>query len=178
MASSRPIAAGEDYTPDDINNLRNDVLDPVGGHKHNGVDGAKVPFSNLDVVTGTSGSAPPTGGSKSYNDIANHVAGSQNVHYLGSNGHVLGATSQGLVIQKGKITGSQGHVTFPFTFAASPEPMVFLTIQNAPGPSQDWPEFASTGYRNLTTAGFDIKGGDGSNQIIVSTSWMAIGVLA
>ena len=73
MASSRPIVAGEDYTPDDINNLRNDVLDPVGGHKHNGTDGAKVPFSNLDVTTGTAGSAPPTGGSKSYNDIANHV---------------------------------------------------------------------------------------------------------
>jgi len=50
MASSRLIAAGESYTPDDINNLRADVLDATGGHKHNGVDGARVPFANLDVA--------------------------------------------------------------------------------------------------------------------------------
>ena len=132
MASSRPIAAGEDYTPDDINNLRNDVLDPVGGHKHNGTDGAKVPFSNLDVA-GASGSTPPTGGSKSYNDIANHVASSQNVHGLGSLGHVLGATVAGLGDPGGHESqwGAGARVTFPHAFAVNADRVCH--DGNAPG---------------------------------------------
>ena len=181
MASSRPIAAGEDYTPDDINNLRNDVLDPVGGHKHNGVDGAKVPFSNLDVA-GVSGSTPPTGGSKSYNDIANHVAASQNVHYLGSNGHVLGATSQGLVMQCGYESTSGGttrDVYFPYAFAASPTPIVFITLHITPGSENDWPWFSGGGVRDVTTTKFTLRiGHSSSNQGLLGASWMAIGRLA
>jgi hypothetical protein len=179
MASSRPIAAGEDYTPDDINNLRNDVLDPVGGHKHNGADGAKVPFSNLDVA-GVSGSTPPTGGSKSYNDIANHVGGSQNVHYLGSNGHVLGSTTQGLVIQFGYEStggGTTRDVVFPYAFATAPT--VFVSLNITPGSQQDWPWSTGGGFRDVTTTKFTLRiGHDANNQGLLGASWMAIGRLA
>ena len=121
MASSRPIAAGEDYTPDDINNLRNDVLDPVGGHKHNGTDGAKVPFSNLDVA-GVSGSTPPGGGSKSYNDLANHVASSQGAHGLNASVYVAGGAAAGTFIQAGTDTlgNTFKWVYFPIPFSSPP----------------------------------------------------------
>lgn len=116
MASSRLIAAGETYTPGDINNLRADVLDPVGGHVHDGTNGARIPFSGLDV-TSTAGSVAPSGGAKSYNDIANHVAASQGVHGLGTNAYVMGAASAGLIVQGGKVSLS-GIITFPAEFTS------------------------------------------------------------
>lgn len=119
MASSRLIAAGETYTPDDINNLRADVLDPVGGHKHNGVDGARVPFANLDV-TGAAGSTAPSGGSKSYNDIANHVASSQGQHGLNTNVYVAGSNQAGTLVQGGTVNFGNGIITFPVPYSANP----------------------------------------------------------
>ena len=132
MASSRPIAAGEDYTPDDINNLRNDVLDPVGGHKHNGTDGAKVPFSNLDIA-GASGSTAPSGGSKSYNDLANHVASSQGAHSLNASVHVAGGAAAGTLIQAGTATLSGTSKTVIFPIAFSSPPIVTVTMYSVSG---------------------------------------------
>ena len=176
MASSRLIVAGEYWTPDDVNNLRADVLDPSTGHKHNGTDGARVPFSYLDTSS-TFGSTAPYGGTKSYDQIEAHVGSSQDVHSLGQFGHVAGAISQGLVMQVGTISGAVGHVTFARAYTSAP--LVFVSINNAPGSQQDWPAHASAGYRNVTPTGFDVNSGySGSNQIINSCSWMAIGVLA
>jgi len=133
MASSHPIAAGEDYTADDINNLRSDVLDTTSGHKHDGSNGAKVPFSNLDVTTGTAGTAPPTGGTKSYNDLANHVSSSQGQHGMNASVHVAGAGTAATQVQAGTSTmvGSSKTVTFPIAFSGNPQ--VVVTMYTQPG---------------------------------------------
>ena len=176
MASSRPIAAGEDYTPDDINNLRNDVLDPVGGHKHNGADGAKVPFSNLDV-TGASGSTPPTGGSKSYNDLANHVASSQGQHGLNASVYVAGSNVQATVIQAGSNTLADGSrsVTFPIPFSSPPN--VSLTLASPPTWGGGGVHIGDPiVVQNVTATGFQARYFGGDGYLNAAFTWIAIGV--
>jgi hypothetical protein len=165
MASSRPIALGEDYTPGDINNLRADVLDPVGGHKHNGTDGARVPFANLDVVDAAGSTAPP-GGSKSYNDLANHVTSSQGQHGLNASVYVAGASAAGMLIQhrSGDTTNS---ITFPIAFSAIPT--VVVTGNGTGGDNEFW------GYHvtSVSTTGFTWQRAANSPQ---SINWIAIGL--
>jgi hypothetical protein len=176
MASSRPIAAGETYTPGDVNNLRADVLDPVGGHKHDGVDGARVPFSNLGV-TGAAGSTPPSGGSKSYNDIANHVAGEHGVHGLRSSVYIMGASSPGFVVQGGSINLSSGIISFPlpFTLNGSPVPpisVVATLIFPADGFSNSMGVTIYSVSSTQAVVGVDYHGPEG---IPTGVYWMAIG---
>lgn len=179
MASSRQIAAGEDYTPDDINNLRADVLDPVGGHKHNGVDGAKVPFSNLDV-SGASGSTAPAGGSKSYTQIADHVAGSQGVHGLAATSYVAGGMTAGTLIQTGYVAQAvaagglhTGAVTFPVAFSAAPH--MNATVHHGSGPAT----YQNVTLTNVTTTGFTwVLSTNPANNVATSQGfwWFAVGV--
>lgn len=182
MASSRPIAAGETYTPTDINNLRADVLDPTGGHKHDGVDGARLPFANLDV-TGAAGSTPPPGGSKSYNDMANHVASSQGAHGLNALAHVIGGLNSGWIIQVGAFNpqmsggvnqAADGSVNFADTGVAfSGTPFVFLS----------WDGYSPNGWaqaqvRNRYPNGFEWRTScsiDGGHAPITTVYWLAIG---
>jgi hypothetical protein len=175
MASSRLVTAGESYTPSDINNLRADVLDPVGGHKHNGTDGARVPFANLDVI-GASGSDVPSGGSKSYNDLANHVAASQGVHGLGTNGYVMGAASNGLIVQGGFVPSSgSAAITFPTPFTSSGDPVDPISVVVTLRASVPDPVSSDMGITiesiSSTGAYCDV---DGSN--IAGFYWMAIGL--
>ncbi len=177
MASSRPIALGEDYTPGDINNLRADVLDPVGGHKHNGTDGARVPFANLDVV-GAAGSTAPPGGSKSYNDLATHVASSQNVHGLGSSGYVLGAANPGYILQAGYSAGAgQRTINFPMQFTQNGSPInpvsVVVTVQSSGDP------FSNTlgaSIVNLTPSSVVVDTDQASLGSVYGVYWMAMGL--
>lgn len=179
MASSRLIAAGETYTPDDINNLRADVLDPIGGHKHNGVDGARVPFANLDV-SGASGSTAPAGGSKSYNQIADHVAASQGVHGLAATSYVAGGMAAGTLIQTGYVAqavaaGGQhtGTVTFPVAFTSAPH--VIATVHYGSGPAH----YQNVAANNVTTTGFAwVISTNPANNVATSQGfwWMAVGV--
>lgn len=182
MAASHPIAAGEEYTPDDINNLRSDVLDPVGGHNHDGTDGRKIPFSHLDVTTGTAGSAAPAGGSKSYNDLANHVAATQGVHGLSSSAYAASGAAAGTLIQAGTATlvGSSKTITFPIAFQVGTTPIVVATYaqERTSDPSNPteagdiWVDYAST--TNTTTI---IRRASGSNEFDGARfNWMALGV--
>jgi hypothetical protein len=174
MASSRLIAAGENYTPDDINNLRADVLDPTGGHKHNGVDGARLPFANLDV-TGAAGSTAPPGGSKSYNDIATHVASSQGQHGLNASAYVLGANVGGMIVQGGFSSGGGSRtIYFPMAFTQGNEPANPISIVVTPKTSSPDPFSNNIG---VTVVGFgstafsvDV---DGDN--VAGLFWMAMG---
>ncbi len=165
MASSRPIAAGEEYTPSDINNLRADVLDPTGGHKHNGVDGARLPFANLDV-TGAAGSTPPPGGSKSYNDLANHVASEHGAHGLPSSVYVAGSTVPDTMLQWGVVTSGSGIVSFPAPYSSTP--VVTVTGLGTPGHDEFW------GYTiiSVDTTGFVYQKAANSPLQIM---WIAIG---
>jgi len=179
MASSRLIAAGEAFTPDDINNLRADVLDPVGGHKHNGTDGARVPFSNLDV-TGAAGSTAPSGGSKSYNDLAAHVASSQGQHGMNALAHALGAAAPGLLVQTGTfnpgLTGgpnaaAEGWIDFPIPYTSTP--LVFFGW-NGRSPN-GWAQISA---QNRTTTAFQwwaSASNDGGNPYMTQAWWMAVG---
>ena len=179
MASSRLISAGETYTPGDINNLRADVLDPVGGHKHDGADGARVPFANLDVV-GAAGSTAPPGGSKSYNDIANHVASSQGAHGLNALAHVIGGAASGLLVQTGYVAravtpGGQevGTVSFPISFSGAPH--VIGTVHYGSGPSH----YMAVAVHNVTTAGFGWVLSTSALNAVANAQgfyWMAVGV--
>jgi hypothetical protein len=182
MASSRPIAAGETYTPTDINNLRADVLDPVGGHKHNGTDGAKVPFSNLDV-TGVAGSTAPAGGGKSYNEIAAHVASSQGAHGLNALAHVIGGLNSGWIIQVGSLSVTtqgnpnpyaDGTITFADTGVAfSGTPFIFLSWDGRS--PNGW---AQAQVRSRSSSGFGWRVScsiDGGHDPITTLYWLAIG---
>ena len=180
MASSRPIAAGEDYTPDDINNLRSDVLDPVGGHSHDGTDGRKIPFSNLDVTTGTAGSAPPSGGSKSYNDIANHVSQGQGAHGLHTSVYVAGGAASGTLIQAGTdlLSGSSKLINFPIAFQTGTKPIVVATygesrtdIGNPSEASDIFVDYAFTDHTRTRIHTSD-PGQWGDKRF----NWMALGV--
>jgi hypothetical protein len=180
MASSRPIAAGETYTPNDINNLRADVLDPTGGHKHDGADGARVPFANLDV-TGAAGSTAPPGGSKSYNDIANHVAANQGAHGLNALAHVIGALTPSWLIQTGQVPcvisspspGSStlvGDVIFANTGVAfSGVPVVLLQEGGGSG------FLTSTSVLSVTATEFRWQGHVAGGSGMAYINWVAIG---
>lgn len=166
MASSRPVVAGESYTPDDINNLRKDVLDPTGGHKHNGVDGARLPFANLDV-TNAAGSTAPSGGSKSYNDIANHVASEHGAHGLASGVYVAGSATPDTMLQWGVVASGSGIVSFPAPYSSTP--VVTITGLGAQGGIGEY-----LGYTivSIDAAGFTYqKAADSPLQIM----WIAIG---
>ena len=174
MASSRAIAAGDSYTPDDINYLRADVLNTSSGHKHDGVDGAKVPFSNLDVAS-TAGSVAPSGGTKSYNDIATHVSSSQGAHGLNASVHVLGAASSARLIQSGTSTlvGTTKAIVFTSVggIAFSGTPVVLITMYTAPG-SGDYTE-QGPWVTSISATGFTVNvRGDWSGA---SFGWVAIG---
>ena len=179
MASSRPIAAGETYTPTDINNLRADVLDPTGGHKHNGVDGARVPFANLDV-TGAAGSTPPPGGDKSYNDIATHVAANQGVHGLNALANVLGALTPNLLIQTGRIpcvlsAGNPGSDSATGEVLFANAGVVFSSAPFVFGQQSSTTGLSSVGIYNVTTNGFTWVGFVGSYGNMAHIDWLAIG---
>ena len=167
MASSRPIVAGEDYTPDDINNLRSDVLDPVSGHMHNGTDGAKVPFSNLNVA-GAYGSTDPTGGTKSYIDIVNHIDANNGAHGSPSvggamTGNITGLTG-GMMLHGGVgvLSTNEGQVYFDVTFDypySSPSVIVLTTYP--------------AGAVNITASGFRAQAGNFAAGATVY--WLAFG---
>ncbi len=52
MAQSIPVVTGNDATADEYNDLRDDVLDPIVGHDHEGVDG-KVLDGGVAIAAGT-----------------------------------------------------------------------------------------------------------------------------
>jgi len=178
MASSRPIAAGETYTPGDINNLRADVLDPNGGHRHDGTNGARVPFANLNVI-GAAGAAP-VGGSKSYSDLANHVATDQGAHGLNALAHVIGALTPSWLIQTGTITLSMtgnpnsiasGGVEFASTGVAfSGVPIVVLSHNSNAGDGA-----AQAGVSVVSANGFNWIASVGVGGSMSSINWIAIG---
>ncbi len=177
MASSRLIAAGETYTPDDINNLRADVLDPVGGHKHNGTDGARVPFSNLDV-TGTAGSVAPPSGSKSYNEIATHVSSSQGQHGLNALAHVVGSPTVGTMILAGNssLIDYQRGITFSPAFDTGTTPVVVATYTAPPTDLSNPTESDSLYIVDIAYNGCTVKTAEAAAWGNKSFSWIAIGV--
>ena len=173
MASSRPIAAGETYTPDDINNLRCDVLDAASGHAHDGVDGARIAFADLDVA-GAGGSTAPPGGSSSYQDLADHVASSQGQHGLAAAVHVAGAAAAGILVQAGTDTlaNLSKAVTFPLAFSEAP--VVTVTVYGSPG-SQDYTE-QGPWLSDRSPTGFTVRvRGDWANATF---GWIAVGAAA
>ena len=178
MASSRLIVAGETYTADDINNLRADVLDTTAGHDHDGTDGKKVAFSDLDVTTGTAGSAAPSGGGVSYDDIDSHVAASQEIHGLGSSAYVLGSGAAGYIVQGGLKTGSGNKtVTFPvpFTDAGSPvDPVSVVVTPTATAGDNLYSDTIGATITAVSSTSFDVDLDYGS---VANTGfyWMAIG---
>jgi len=124
MANSSPIVTGELYTADDINALRDDVL---SGHAHDGTDGVKVPFNNLNVA-GTGGSTRPSGGNVSYDEIEAHVAATQGVHGISTSSYIASGELPGMLIQ-GRVDNlgsstSNGlvrkTVNFPIPFSTNP----------------------------------------------------------
>lgn len=177
MASSRLITAGETYTPGDINNLRADVLDPVGGHKHDGADGARVPFANLDV-TGAAGSTAPPGGSKSYSDIANHVASSQNVHGLPSNVFAVGASTVGTMILAGNSSfiGNQRGITFSPPFDIGTIPVVVATYGDYPTDVGNPTETTAIYILDKSHSGCTVYTAEAAQWGNKLFSWIAIGV--
>jgi hypothetical protein len=177
MASSRLVAAGETYTPDDINNLRADVLDSVGGHKHNGTDGARVPFSNLDV-TGAAGSTAPPGGSKSYNDISTHVASSQGQHGLNALAHVVGSSTVGTMILAGNssLIGNQRGITFSPAFDTGTTPVVVATYTAYPASVGNGTEKDSLYILDISHSGCTVYTSEALAWGDKSFSWIAIGV--
>lgn len=178
MASSRLIAAGETYTPDDINNLRADVLDATGGHKHNGVDGARVPFANLDV-TGAAGSTAPSGGSKSYNDLATHVASSQGQHGLPVTSYVCGAGVVGTMILAGRssLIGASRGITFSPPFDAGTTPAVIATYADMPDTSVSNPTETTALYvLDVAHSGCTVYTAEPAQWGNKAFSWVAVGV--
>ena len=174
MASSRLIVAGESYTADDINNLRADVLDNSSGHDHDGPDGKKIAFSDLDVTTGTAGSLAPSGGNHSYDEIDDHLSASSYIHGLGYNVNVLGSAVSGLCVESGsEVLDDSNPATAPITF--SPEygeaPIVVVSFASeAPG-SHDIP----VRVVNIPTTGATIN--SHHNAAGHTVNWIAIGVL-
>jgi hypothetical protein len=177
MAISRQITVGEDYTPDDINNLRGDVLDPIGGHKHNGVDGARVPFANLDV-TGAAGSTPPPGGSKSYNELANHVASSQGQHGLPANSYVMGAAAAGMMMQGGasSFIGSSRGISFNPPFDSGTVPIVVATYAAYPTDVSNPTETTAIFVLDHSHTGCTVYTAEGAQWGNKPFHWMAFGV--
>jgi hypothetical protein len=177
MASSRLIAAGENYTPGDINNLRADVLDPTGGHKHDGADGARVPFANLDV-TGAAGSTAPPGGSKSYNDLANHVASSQNVHGLPSSVYAAGGGTVGTMILAGRSSfiGNGRGIAFSPPFDTGTVPAIVATYAENPTDVSNPTETTAIYILNASHSGCTVYTAEAAQWGNKPFSWIAIGV--
>jgi hypothetical protein len=151
------------------------VLDPTGGHKHNGVDGARLPFANLDV-TDTAGSTPPSGGSKSYNDIANHVIMEHGVHGFLSGIYLVGSNYPDMMIQAGVSPNSTGEVWFLAPFAATqafPHPIVIVTGLGSPT-GAGGPFNTRMGYTvsSVSTTGFVYTANIDSPWQVM---WIAIG---
>jgi hypothetical protein len=174
MPASRPIVPGEEYTANDINNLRSDVL---SGHNHDGADGAKVPFSNLNVV-GWYGSTPPDGGTKSYNDIANHVSSSQGQHGLHSTAHALGTNTAGLIIQGGYSPGSGSQqISFPLQFTqdgSATNPVSVIVTVRSNHPQGD--PFSNNIGATVTTVSSTAFVVDVDGDHVAGIYWMAMGL--
>lgn len=127
--SARQIAEGDLYTPSDINNLFKDIHDPAAGHPHDGVDGVKVRFGDLDVV-GSAGETRPGGGGSSYAEIDAHVAATAGIHGLPATAHALGSNKgSGYLVDFGYqslVDSGTGEyylaadVTFNATFTSTP----------------------------------------------------------
>jgi hypothetical protein len=134
-----------------------------------------VPFSNLNV-TGAAGSTPPSGGSRSYNDIANHVAGDHGVHGFLSGIFLAGSNYPDMMIQCGIAGNESGQVWFLAPFAATqafPHPIVVITgfgvMQGNSGPFNT--RMGHT-VSSVSTAGFVYtRNIDTPYQIM----WIAIG---
>lgn len=170
MASSSPIVTGENYTADDINYLRDDVLT---GHTHDGTDGAVVPFNNLGV-TGTGGSVRPAGGNVSYDEIEAHVASTQGAHGIDAGVYIVGSPTADTVILAGSDTlvAKTKNVSFGFTFGTTPK--VVLTFKNS------FPNPTNSGYHdalyttNHSTTGFTANTPSDS-MATASFDWIAVG---
>ena len=135
------------------------------------------------TVTGAAGSTPPPGGSKSYNDIANHVASSQGAHGLNALAHAIGGLNSGWIIQVGAFNpqmgggvnqAADGSVNFADTGVAfSGTPFVFLS----------WDGYSPNGWaqaqvRNRYPNGFEWRAScsiDGGHAPITTVYWLAIG---
>lgn len=179
MPASRQIVTGEDYTADDINNLRSDVLDGSTGHNHDGTDGRKVGFSDLDI-TGALGSTAPSGGSTSYDDVDDHVQSDQGVHGLNGAVYVLGSDAANIMVQSAKDTtslaqGEREEVDISFVPAFGSVPVVVATLH---GSSDNMaPKHNNVAVRNVTTSGATvyIQSDDVSNAGMDGFYWIAIG---
>lgn len=177
MASSRLIVAGETYTADDINNLRADVLDNAAGHDHDGTDGKKVAFRDLDVTTGTAGSAAPSGGTHGYDDIDDHLGESAGVHGLNASVNVLGCGTAAWVLVAGSstLTGTSKTVSFSPAFSSTTY-YVSVTMTTASGTTSDYsdqgPWVASA---SKTTSSFTVT--VRSNYANATFDWIAVGLL-
>lgn len=172
MATSRVIVSGEDYTPDDINNLRNDLLDPISGHKHDNTDGGRVKFSSLDVVD-ASGAIAPANGSASYNGIASHVGGDHGYHGLNTAVFPVGyATAAGL-LQEGteSLSGTEKSVVFPIAYSSTP--VVVVTMYTEPGTSQLTYDEQGPWVSARSASGFTIVTRFAYNG--AGFAWMAVG---
>lgn len=175
MASSRLIVAGETYTADDINNLRSDVLDITSGHDHDGTDGKKVAFRDLDVTTGTAGSAAPSGGTHGYNDIDDHLGESAGVHGLNASVNVLGCGTAAWVLVAGSstLTGTSKTVSFSPAFSSTTY-HVSVTMTTASGTTSDYSD-QGPWVTNKTTSGFTVT--VRSNYANATFDWIAVGLL-
>lgn len=172
MATSRVIVTGEDYTPDDFNNLRNDVLDPISGHKHDNTDGGRVKFSSLDVVD-ASGAIAPANGSASYNDIANHVGGTGGQHGLNAGMYPIGAAAAAGLVQEGteSLSGTQKSVVFPIAYSSTP--VVVVTMYTEPGTSALTYDEQGPWISARSASGFTVN-----TRLAYSSAafgWMAVG---
>lgn len=173
MPSSSPIVTGEQYTADDINALRDDVL---SGHTHNGTDGAVVPFNNLGV-TGTGGSLRPSGGNVSYDEIEAHIAGSQGAHGLPSNSYVVGSTMSGMMIQGGvsSFIGNQRGITFSPAFDTGTTPVVVATYAAVPTDVNNPTETTAIYVLDVTPTGCTVYTAEAAQWGGKQFSWMAFG---
>lgn len=175
MASSRLIVAGEAYTADDINNLRADVLDNAAGHDHDGTDGKKIAFSDLDVTTGTAGSAAPSGGTHGYDDIDDHLDTSVGVHGLNASANVLGCGTAAWMVVAGSasLVGSTKIVSFSPPFSSTTY-FAVATMQAAPVPPGHPTNDQGPWITTKTTSSFTVNTGDEYNN--ATFDWIAIGL--
>lgn len=105
MAASVDVVTDDLFTDTNWNALRSDVLSSTTGHRHDGDEGRKARFSDLDV-DGIGGSTAPSAGDLSYDNIEAHIGatpgtGSLGVHGLPSWAGILGIPDGGLIVQMG-----------------------------------------------------------------------------
>jgi hypothetical protein len=177
MPISSPIVTGENYTADDINNLRTDVL---SGHTHDGVEGVKVPFKNL-AVTGTDGSTRPSGGNVSYDEIEAHIASTQGAHGLNAVAHIIGGNTSGLLVQMNEFSpnlggspngGASGWIDFPISYSATP--LVFFGW-NGTSPN-GWAQISAKSRSATNFEWYATASDDNNNPYMTRAWWLAIGV--